>query len=94
MRTLAVKPFQVYLRPEQVEPLRALARRRKVSVAALVRQGIDQVLAAVPPEEDPLWGIIGLVDNPSAPTDLAEKHDEYIVKWIEEDNRSLDPKSS
>lgn len=94
MASLTKKPLQVYLRPEQVEPLRALARRRKVSVAELVRQGVDRVLAAVPPEEDPLWGIIGLVDNPSAPTDLAEKHDEYIVKWIEEDRRSLDQRSS
>jgi len=93
MASLTKKPTQVYLRPEQVEPLRALARRRKVSVAELVRQGIDQVLAAVPPEEDPLLGIIGLVDD-DGPTDMAEKHDDYLVKWIQEENRSWDPKSS
>jgi len=91
--SLTKKPIQVYLRPEQVEPLRDLARRRNVSVAELVRQGIDRVLAAVPPEDDPLLGIIGLVDD-DGPTDMAEKHDDYLVKWIQEENRSWDPKSS
>ncbi len=93
MGSLTKKPIQVYLRPEQVEPLRDLARRRNVSVAELVRQGIDRVLAAVPPEDDPLLGIIGLVDD-DGPTDMAEKHDDYLVKWIQEENRSWDPKSS
>ena len=81
------KPVQVYLRPQQLEPLRALAKRRGVPMSELVRQGVDKVLAEVPPEEDPLMDIIGLVDDPDAPTDLAEKHDEYLVKWFLEHHR-------
>lgn len=84
MGTLMKKPMQVYLCPDQLEALRSLAQRRNVAVAELVRQGIDRLLADVPVEEDPLWDIIGLVD--SAPSDLAEKHDEYLVKWIREEN--------
>lgn len=85
MATLTKKPIQVYLRPEQLEALRALARRRNVPVAELVRQGVDRVLAEMTPEEDPMWDIIGMCD--SGLGDLAEKHDEYIVKWICEENQ-------
>jgi len=85
MATLTKKPIQVYLRPEQLEALRYLSQRRKVPVAELVRQGVDRLLAEVPPEEDPLLNIIGMFD--SGLGDLAEKHDEYIVKWLREENK-------
>ena len=78
------KPIQVYLRPEQLAALRALAQRRKVSIAELVRQGVDRVLTEVPPEEDPLWDIVGMFD--SGLGNLAEKHDEYLAKLIREEN--------
>jgi hypothetical protein len=71
------------LRPEQLEALRALALRRNLPVAELVRQGVDKVLREIPPEEDPLWDIVGLFEGPG---DLAEKHDEYIAKIIHEEN--------
>ena len=83
--SLTKKPIQVYLRPQQLEALRALAERRKVSVAELVRQGVDKVLAEVPPEEDPLWDIVGMFD--SGLGDLAERHDDYLVKLIRDENR-------
>jgi hypothetical protein len=85
MAALLKKPIQVYLRPEQLGALRHLARKRKVSVAELVRQGVDRVLADVPPEEDPLWDLVDIAK--SGPSDLAEKHDEYIAKWAREDHR-------
>ncbi len=84
MVAVTKKPLQVYLRPQQLEPLRALAKRRGVPMSELVRQGVDKVLAEVPPEEDPLMDIIGMGD--SGLGDLAEKHDEYIAKWIYEDD--------
>lgn len=85
MRTLTKKPLQVYLRPEQLAALRALAERRGVSLAELVRQGVDRLLADLPVEEDPLWDIVGLFD--SGVGDLAEKHDEYLAQLIDEENR-------
>lgn len=77
-------PLQVYVRPEQIAALRHLAERRGVSVAELVRQGIDEILANVAPEEDPLLDIIGMIK--SGPSDVSEKHDEYLTKWVLEDN--------
>jgi len=51
--------------------------------AELIRQGVDRILAEVPVEEDPLWDIVGLFD--SGANDLAEKHDEYLARMIEEE---------
>ena len=80
------KPLQVYLRSGQLDALRALAKRRGESIAALVRKGVDKLLDEVPPEEDPLLEVIGLYD--SGVGDLSEKHDEYLAQMIEKENRS------
>jgi hypothetical protein len=85
METLAKKPFQVHLRTGQLDSLRYLAERRDVSVAELIRQGIDCLLANVPWEEDPLMSLIGMGDG--GPDDLVDNFDEYLVKAIEAENR-------
>jgi hypothetical protein len=87
-----MKPVQVYLRQDQLNALRSLAKRRGVSLAELVRQGVDYLLAEVPAEEDPLWNIIGLAD--AGPSDLAEKHDEYLAETIAQESNSWRAKSS
>jgi hypothetical protein len=76
--TLAMKPIQVYLRQDQIDPLRAEATRRGVSLAELVRQGVDRLLEEAPVEEDPLWKIVGIMD--SGVGDLAENHDKYLTE--------------
>lgn len=78
MGTLTKKPFQVYLRPEQLEALRDLAEKRNVSVAELVRQSVDMLLAEVPAEEDALSDIVGMFDSNVG--DLAERHDDYLAE--------------
>ena len=85
MATFTKKPIQVYLRPEQLDALRGLSQRRDVAIAELVRQGVDRLLAEVPPEEDPLLDIIGIANSRLG--DLAEKHDEYLVPWLREKTR-------
>jgi hypothetical protein len=85
MATVTRMPIQVYLRPEQLQALRSLARRRNLAVAELIRRGVDRLLAEVPAEEDPLWDIVGLVQ--SGPSNLAEKHDEYVAEMIADENR-------
>jgi hypothetical protein len=87
-----MRPIQVHLRPEQIESLRSLAERRKVSIAELIRQGVDRVLADVPAEEDPLWNIIGIAN--AGPTDLAANHDKYLAEAITEEGRAWRAKSS
>lgn len=82
----AKKPLQVYLRADQLDALRALAKRRGDSMAGLVREGVDNLLQEVSPEEEPLLEVVGLYD--SGIGDLSEKHDEYIAQMIEEENQS------
>jgi hypothetical protein len=81
----AKKPLQVYLRTDQLDALRALAKRRGESMAGLIRVGVDKLLQEVPPEEDPLLEVVGIYD--SGIGDLSEKHDEYIAQMIEEENQ-------
>ena len=49
-----------------------------MSLAELVRQGVDRLLEEAPVEEDPLWKIVGIMD--SGVGDLAEKHDKYLTE--------------
>ena len=85
MAKASKRPVQVYLRSDQLDALRALSRRRGESIAGLVREGVDKLLEEVPAEEDPLLEVVGLYD--SGVGDLAEKHDEYLARMIEEENR-------
>jgi hypothetical protein len=80
-----MKPMQIHFRPAQVETARAVASRRGVSFAELVRQALDDFLAEMPAEEDSLWNIIGSFD--SGLGDLAEKHDEYLARTIARESR-------
>lgn len=82
MSTLTKKPLQVYLEAKQLEMLRTLAEQRDVSMAALIREGVDLVLAQIPVESDPLMKIIALGD--AGVDDLAENHDDYLAEAYEE----------
>ena len=77
MTTLTKKPFQIYLRQDQMAALRQIAEKRGVSIAELVREGVDHLLVSLPVEDDPLLDIVGLGD--SGLGDMAEKHDEYLA---------------
>lgn len=79
------KRFQVYLDERQRRALERLATRLKRSRADLVRMGIDRVLSELtPPEDDPAWDRIGLIDSTDTPGDLAERHDHYLeLDYIE-----------
>jgi hypothetical protein len=85
MATLTNKPLQVYLRPEQLQALRALARRRKTAISELVRQGVDEILAGVSPEEDPLSDIVGMFDSGAG--DLAAEHDRHLADAYAKEHR-------
>lgn len=69
---------QVQLSAEQAKALRAVAARRRVSLAELIRQGVDRVL-----EEDTraeqyrrAAALLGRFHDEAA--DVAEHHDKYL----------------
>ena len=78
------KPLQIYLREDQEKALRIVAERRGESLAALIREGVDQFLGGLPVEEDPLLDLIDLFDSEQG--DLAEKHDAYLTLILKEES--------
>lgn len=85
MKTMRERPLQIYLRPEQDKALRQLAAKEKISLAELVRRGIDRLLLDTPIEDDPAMRIIGL--GRSNKKDLATAHDRYIVQALRKKHR-------
>jgi hypothetical protein len=84
MSTLTKRPIQVYLEERQDRILRALAESKKVSIAELIRRSVDRYLEELPLEDDPAMKIVGLGEGPS---DLAERHDTYLIQLEHESNR-------
>ncbi|MHB8874539.1 MAG: ribbon-helix-helix domain-containing protein [Myxococcaceae bacterium] len=69
--------IQLHLPELQDQRLRKLARRRGVTRAHLIRQGIELVLAGGGEKADPLLDLIA-VAGPASRTDLSENHDEVL----------------
>jgi hypothetical protein len=79
--------LQVQLTEEQVERLREVSRHRKVSLAALVREGIDLLLRGQPylspaQQRERLLSVAGKYRDESGATDVSERHDEYLAEAI------------
>ena len=70
---------QIQLTGEQLEALQRLAAERGVSVAALVREGIEAVLRTAAGEDR--WSralaVVGRFRSDRG--DVSERHDEYLV---------------
>jgi hypothetical protein len=79
-----MKRKQIYIAPEQEERLQRLAQERRVPVSALIREAVAEYLVEQEtpnferPEDNPLWGIVGIVDDPDAPTDASTNLDHYL----------------
>lgn len=75
---------QISLTEEQMERLRRESARTGKSMAQLVREALDRVLAD---EEYEVRAeqILAIAGRFPGPPDLAENHDEYFVQSIEEE---------
>ena len=74
---------QIQLSERQVKALKKLAVQRKVSVAELIRQAVDEQLRAVGqagPEERKQRAIAAAGRYNSGLTDLATNHDKYLAE--------------
>jgi plasmid stability protein len=71
---------QVYIDDDLDQALRALAARTGRSEAAHLRDALRAYLSAVAPprEAGGLEAMVGLVDDPDGPADVAEEHDHYL----------------
>jgi hypothetical protein len=75
---------QIYIDEELERGLKTLAARTGEAEAVHVRTALraylqDQALA--PRGNDPLLELVGLVDDPSLPDDVAEEHDHYLYGY-------------
>ena len=70
---------QLYLDDASERALKRLAARTGRSEAFHVREALQRYLGAQQAgADDPLERLIGLVDDPSGPDDVAENHDHYL----------------
>lgn len=75
------EPVQVYLDPPDVSLLEALVTTTGLSKAELLRRGLRRLSAESLGDQAPGWSLerlIGSVDDPKGPKDLAARHDEYL----------------
>lgn len=78
-------PFQVQLTRTQHRRLKKVAAERGASMGSIVRESVADYLTGLPAEEDPAYGILGLVDDtgPETRGDPATDHDAYIAIGLE-----------
>lgn len=73
---------QIYIDEKLERDLKTLAARtgepEAVHVRAALRDYLQNVSVVVEADEDPLLGLVGLVDDPALPDDVAEEHDHYL----------------
>jgi hypothetical protein len=78
-------PFQVQLARAQHRRLKRLAESRGVSMGSILRESVADYLTNAPAEEDPAFGIIGLIDDdgPTPHGDPALHHDAYLADALD-----------
>lgn len=80
MRNLKKKPIQIYVEPRQDNILEAMSKKKGISKAAIIREGIEKFLKELPAEDDPAMGLMGLGN--SGKGDLSDKHDKYLAGYV------------
>lgn len=78
---------QIQLTEEQARRVRALARREGVSMAEIIRRGVEVVLAGAEPARGDVWEraatLVGAFADINAAADVAERHDAYLDESFE-----------
>lgn len=75
---------QIQLTEEQHRRLHELAAARRLSVAELVRQGVDLLLRETERHRkwENLFSALGELRDPDDATDVSERHDEYLERAL------------
>jgi hypothetical protein len=76
---------QIQLTDEQLRRLKGLAAERGVSVAELIREAVDRHLSVgITPTDRRERMIASIGRFHSRPTDVSERHDEYLADAYED----------
>lgn len=76
---------QVQFEGPQYERLRQAAARRGVSIAQVVREGVDAYLARVPADRwDDLLAVAGKYGKDGSLEDVGQRHDRYLDEAYED----------
>ena len=75
---LCIKRKQLYLDDATERALKRLAARTGRSEASHVREALRRYVVEENADGDPLLKLIGLVDDPDGPDDVAVNHDHYL----------------
>ena len=80
MYYLAMERTQISLTSEQATRLRLLARRRRTSMAALIREAVDRVHPTDDSAGEDRWtrALSAVGAFASGDTDVAREHDRYL----------------
>ncbi len=74
---------QIQLTERQSRRVKAVARERNVSVAAVIRECVDAGLGRTPPDRRELWKraerFVGAFTDREGKKDVARRHDKYVV---------------
>lgn len=77
LKQMPMHRTQISLEPDQYRRLGDEARRRGISLAALIRSLIDDHLGhGQAPEEDPLEGLVGIAEGTGEA--VGREHDRYL----------------
>jgi hypothetical protein len=71
---------QIYMDEALDRGLKALAARTGKPEASHVREAVKEYLGRhlTRTDQDPLDALVGLIDDPGGPDDVAENHDRYL----------------
>ncbi len=88
---------QVYIDEDLESSLKVISAQTGRPEAEHIRQALRDYVEKLRSElvadsEDPLLGLIGIVDDPSLPTDIALEHDHYLYGVSKKHGGRQEPK--
>jgi hypothetical protein len=83
------EPVQAYLDETDRALLEEVVRRTGLARAEILRRGLRAFAQQALTERAPGWSFESLIgalgDDPSIPTDLSERHDEYLAQALKDE---------
>jgi hypothetical protein len=87
-RSRVREPVQAYLDEADHALLEEVVRRTGLARAEILRRGLRAFARDALAERKPGWSLEFLIGSiPDGPSDLSERHDEYLAQTLEEQHR-------